>query len=69
MRAVKAKRLRRRARELSKGLPERQLLARKHNKVIVLPNNKPIQRLELEAYNDPKSTRGIYRALKQGKVA
>ena len=61
MRAKKAKRLRKEARIQSAGMPERQLLVRKHIKV--LKANESI--IRLQAYNDPNSTRGIYRALKK----
>lgn len=50
MRAVMAKKLRKKAREMSAGMPERQLLVRKGDKT---------------AFNAPQSTRGIYLALKR----
>jgi hypothetical protein len=68
MRAVKAKRLRRRARELSVGMPERQLLGKEHKRFY--DRGKVRQHyIFLEVFNDPKSTRGIYRALKKGTAA
>jgi hypothetical protein len=69
MRAVKAKRLRQRARELSKGMPDRQLIvAREHKRKIIVGKNS-YDVINREAVNDPKSTRGIYRALKKGTAA
>lgn len=50
--------LRGRARGLSVGLPERRLLAKEHRNALS-------RVVSVTAYNDPKSTRGIYRAMKR----
>jgi len=68
MRGKKAKAFRRQARAASIGMPERQLLAKMHKKIVVLDGKAETSGVLL-AYNDPKSMRGIYRALKKGKKA
>lgn len=70
MRAVLAKQLRKEARRLSEGLPERRLLARSGVKKVKILNPKHPDfgnTREVQwhsAINDPETTRGIYRALK-----
>jgi len=72
MRAKVAKALRRRARELSRGMPERQLLAHKSPRKIKVTNpdhpkfGETVDVTVQSAVNNPASTRGIYRRLKKG---
>jgi hypothetical protein len=59
MRGKKAKALRRIAREVTVGLPERQLLQKQ------IPGKTTGTVRPGWVYNSPKSTRGVYRALKK----
>lgn len=68
MRAVKCKRLRRLARNFSKGMPERELLAQKHPISVTLPNGERVTTVRWSAFNNPKTTRGIYLGLKRGHL-
>lgn len=68
MRGVKAKRLRKQARGLSVGMPRRRLIAKKHNKIVVI-EGKPETYAALQIFNDPKTMRGIYLDLKKGRSA
>lgn len=58
MRAVLAKQLRKKARELSVGMPERRL-------VIGAQGTGKTKAPYMIAINDPQSFRGIYRAMKK----
>lgn len=70
MRGTVAKQLRKRARELSIGMPERQLLAVDTIKKVKVTNpkhkdfGKMITVNMRSAVNDPQTFRGIYRAMK-----
>ena len=71
MRGVVAKRLRKRARELTVGMPYRQLLAVYTIKKVKVTNpkhkdfGKTISVKMQSAVNDPQSFRGVYRAIKK----
>ena len=56
MRAIKAKRLRRTAAAMTVGRPARQLLGMQHRRGTV------------QILNAAESTRGVYRALKSGRL-
>lgn len=62
MRAVKSKYLREKARGMTLGKPERQLMGKQ---IQVTKGGK--QYVFLQAVNDPQSTRGVYRALKKNQ--
>jgi len=63
MNAKKCKAARRLARQLSAGMPERQLLG--HNRKVKRRRGpRTIEYQATQALNDPKSTRGVYRAIK-----
>lgn len=68
MRGKKAKLLRRKARELSKGMSERRLLAQKHTRTVII-DGKNEKYQALQVFNDPKTTRGTYLNLKRGQAA
>lgn len=63
----KCKVLRKKAREETKGLPERQWLAKVHNRLVVI-DGKDHKHQRAQAINDPNTTRGYYRRLKKGLV-
>jgi hypothetical protein len=63
MNAKNCKAARRLARQLSSGMPERQLLG--HNRKVKRKRGpRVIEYQATQAINDPKSTRGVYRAIK-----
>jgi hypothetical protein len=64
MNQKKCKAARRLARQLSTGMPERQLLGQKR-KVKRKRRGKAVEYQATQAINDPQSTRGIYRVLKR----
>jgi hypothetical protein len=63
MNAKKCKAARRLARQLSPGMPERQLLG-KSRKVKRKHKGKTVEYEQQQAVNNPNSTRGVYRAIK-----
>ena len=63
MNAKKCRAARRLARQLSSGMPERQLLAKVH-KVKDTREGKTIEYEVHQAVNNPRSTRGVYRQIK-----
>lgn len=71
MRGVVAKRLRKRARELSVGMPEKELLAVVTDKKVKVTNPAhpefgKITNVKMQsAINNPNSLRGVYRAMKK----
>ena len=71
MRGSLCKQLRKHARTLTVGMPERQLLALNRNKKVHVTNpkhpdfGKTIDVTMQSAVNDPNSMRGLYRALKK----
>ena len=67
MNAKKCKAFRKRARDETKGLPERQWVAKVHNKLVII-DGKEEKYQRAQALNDPNTTRGRYRLLKKGKV-
>lgn len=67
MNAKKCKLLRRVARAHSIGMPKWELLAVKHVKTVIV-QGKAEKYVCAQAINNPKSERGIYRALKKGHI-
>lgn len=72
MRGTVAKALRRQAKLASVGLPARKLTELEHTVTRTAVNKKtgekkPVKITVYQTENDPRSTRGIYRALKKGK--
>lgn len=65
MRGKKAKMLRKMARNASTGLPERKLLGKDRSHTVIDAKSVTRHFRRIQAINDPKSTRGIYRFLKR----
>lgn len=64
MNAKKCKALRRKAREETRGLPLRKLVAKKHE-VTIMVEGKTKKVIRLQAINHPETERGVYRAMKK----
>ena len=63
MRAIKAKRLRKQARAVTVGLPERSLVAYQQKKLVTVKGDQRTT-ISLQVFNSPKSARGVYRRMK-----
>jgi hypothetical protein len=68
VRGKTAKVLRRQARATTIDMPIRRLVVKKHGKMIVV-DGKPERYASIQVFNDPNSTRGVYRMLKKGIIA